>query len=479
MRKVVFVIFVSFLLATLAFVHKGNVPAVKANLPIYQGDLVLNGNNVTTIEGRFDINGSIIVEENATLFMKNVVVNFTEVEDDQFNVTLWKPANGNPRFIVDNATIIANGHKVTLYLFNNSTASIYKLIESEDVKLHFLDNSTALISNSTLEQIWASRYSCVRVADSSFSGGVNGYDHSNVSIVSCTLFHVYALWDSEITVENSTVTHDVYFNCYKVNCSINGLEPGFVHYWRLHENCTIEVSAGGEAPNLTVINTDVAGWSFRFEESSNATVSDSQYVDISIWDSKNINVNCCVLNGTIWIYDSVAHLRDTRVEGRVNTMHNSQLWLINSTFGQIGVIAVNAKIFVVWHLDVHVSDSEGTSVPGANATASYSNMTLAESKLTDAEGFARLELVEGFLTASEWYPVGNYTVQATFETYSNITTVKMIGNQMISLDLSDFIIPEFPSFLILTLFMIATLLAAIVYSKKTNKSQKLQQPHRS
>jgi len=41
------------------------------------------------------------------------------------------------------------------------------------------------------------------------------------------------------------------------------------------------------------------------------------------------------------------------------------------------------------------------------------------------------------------------------------------------------IIPEFPSYLILPLFMIATLLAVIMYSKETSKSRKLQWPHKS
>jgi len=39
-------------------------------------------------------------------------------------------------------------------------------------------------------------------------------------------------------------------------------------------------------------------------------------------------------------------------------------------------------------------------------------------------------------------------------------------------------VPEFPLFFAPPLFMIITLLVAIVYSKKTDKSQKLQQPHR-
>lgn len=64
------------LLFLLAFVIsvKFDRPIVGASSDgVYQGNLILNGNNVTLIEGRFDINGSIIVEENATLILRNAV----------------------------------------------------------------------------------------------------------------------------------------------------------------------------------------------------------------------------------------------------------------------------------------------------------------------------------------------------------------------------------------------------------------------
>jgi len=59
-------------------VYKENIPQIKASSDIHQGDLVLVGNNVTVIEGQFDINGSILVEENATLILRNAVLNFTQ-----------------------------------------------------------------------------------------------------------------------------------------------------------------------------------------------------------------------------------------------------------------------------------------------------------------------------------------------------------------------------------------------------------------
>jgi hypothetical protein len=73
--------------------------------------------------------------------------------------------------------------------------------------------------------------------------------------------------------------------------------------------------------------------------------------------------------------------------------------------------------------------------------------------------------MEKMMNVTGSYPVGNYTVQATYETHSKNTTVSMTENKEIALSL-DFVIPEFPSFLILPLFMIATLLAVIVYKRK-------------
>lgn len=63
------------------------------------------------------------------------------------------------------------------------------------------------------------------------------------------------------------------------------------------------------------------------------------------------------------------------------------------------------------------------------------------------------------------YPVGNYTVEATYDIYSDETSVNMTENKQTTLRL-NFIIPEFPSLIILALFMIATLLAALVYRRK-------------
>jgi hypothetical protein len=113
-----------------------------------------------------------------------------------------------------------------------------------------------------------------------------------------------------------------------------------------------------------------------------------------------------------------------------------------------------------------VIDKLGQNIPSANVTATYPNATVAELKSTDANGVVRLTLTEKMINATGEYLIGNYNVEATYEVYSNSTEVTMTGNQVTTLELEDFVIPEFPSFLALSIFMIATLLAVIVYRRK-------------
>ena len=143
----------------------------------------------------------------------------------------------------------------------------------------------------------------------------------------------------------------------------------------------------------------------------------------------------------------------------------SNSWLLNATCAYL-YMKNSAKVHVSRYLDVRVEDSVGQDVPSANVTATYPNATIAESKLTDSNGWARLTLMEKTMNVTGEYPIGNYTVKATYETHSADTSVHMIENRQIALILEDFVIPEFPSLLILPLFMIATLLAVILYRRK-------------
>jgi len=185
----VIVVLVSCLLVTLTFVQKGIIKTVKASPEMHQGCLILTGNNVTTIEGRFDVNGSIIVEENATLILKNAIINFTQTQNHQFNMTFRNPANGNPRLQVENTTITASNYLLRVRFVDNSSATIYYLNTSPKIILSLSFYSFVLISNSTLE------------------GELYAYSNSAVNVSDSTVMMLWSLDSSTVTVSNCTISH--------------------------------------------------------------------------------------------------------------------------------------------------------------------------------------------------------------------------------------------------------------------------------
>ncbi len=283
------------LLFLLAFVIsvKFDRPIVGASPDgVYQGNLILNGNNVTLIEGRFDINGSIIVEENATLILRNAVLNFTQTADYQFNITFRNPVNGNPRFIVENSTINTNEFYIRIYLYQNSTGDIYKL-KSHGYYWRILfglyDYSVLKVSNSTLSGINPSGYTTVNVTYSSvYTLHPRSYSSANIFNSEIGILSV----DNHVTVTalDSNIYSYALIYARSVNCSIGDLHPGFFSYWNFEENCSAVASSSGWIPNFTIENTDVNLWSFNFQGKSNVTISNSSLHIVDITDSSVASV---------------------------------------------------------------------------------------------------------------------------------------------------------------------------------------------
>jgi hypothetical protein len=445
-----------------AIVHWNGTEWISSQSPVYLGDLTLSDSDVYIIEGRFDINGSIIIEENATLILRNALLNFTQEAHNQFNIILQNPVDGNPRLIVENASIATNGYDLDMHFHANSTAEINELsttLPYVDILLY--DEASVKMSNSTCEHVGAQHSSVISASNSSFYQ-IAAWDYAKTTISNCTLNCIYAGGNTNFTLtKNCTIIDDVQVNAYNLNYSVNGLKPGFISYWNFPLNCS---ATGIWVPNLTVEDTHVGGWSFYSKGHSNVTISNSELYILTFNDFSH-GVFHIITMKELATYDHSEILGFDSMSNRVYLYGNSIIWAINSTttsayyYGQ-------SKVYVCWYLDVHVIDSIGQNVPSANVTATYPNTTLAESKLTGANGWTRLTLMQAMANATGYYPIGTYTVQATYQTYLNITTVDMTGNQQIALTLEDFVVPEFPSTIILPLFMIATLLAVIVCRRK-------------
>jgi hypothetical protein len=346
----------------------------------FQGDLILDDNDVYIIEGRFDINGSIIVKENATLILRNAVINFTQTSDWQHGMSLTNPLNGNPRLEATNTTITST-HKYSI----NLAMDTY-----------------------------------VNVSDSKFVG--------SLPLAYCWLWVSGTAYFHNLTVHgmSTTSSSDIFLSKSYVG-TLNVYSGNvFVYYSSINDTYTYETGIiSMDKCTIVALQT--------FDQSQ-------QYVS----------------NSTIT---------------RISAHNETSVWLVNSTFTE-HYLYNQSRVFVFWYLDTHVIDKLSQDVPSANVTATYPNATVAESMLTDLNGWARLTLMEKMLNATGEYPIGNYTLTATYEIYSNQTEVNMTGNQVVTLRLEDFVVPEFSSILILPMLMTAVLLAFVIRRRKPTHASK-------
>lgn len=400
MRRLFFAILVSILLLTLGLERRAAISNVYASVEVYQGDLVLGGNNVTIIEGYFGINGSVYVEGNATLILRNAVVNFTTARSE---IYMQNPANGNPRLQVENTEFVGVG--------------------SDN---RFSGNSSATFSNSTGNAYFY------------FSEKASG------SMVNSALVGLQARDSSTVSVFNSSLQYvDVVL--IDGNASVVNLSPGFFDLWDFQENCSVVFASITRAPDVVFSKTLVGFWSFSFQNNSTAALTNCELLQLHTNEHAVVDV-----------YDSVI--------GTVELYHQAVTTLTNTTYGLLRPFG-SGGVWVFWCLDVHVVDgslSPGQSVGSANVTAVFPNGTLAGQALSGVDGWMRLTLMEKMKNETGTYAVGSYTVNASYLSYSSGAVVNITGNQAVTLVLEGFVIPEFPSSLVMML-MIVPLLAGIVF----------------
>jgi len=342
---------------------------------IYQGDLILDDNDVYTIEGEFNINGSIIVKENATLILRNAVINFTQTSDWQYIMSFGNPLNGNPRLKATNTTITST-HKYRVNL---------------------------------------AKYTYVNVSDSKFVG--------SLPLAYCWLWVSCTAYFHNLTVHgmSTTSSSDIFLSKSSIG--------------------TLNVYSGS------------------------VSVYDSNIDGANTYGDGIILMDKCTIYALQTSDQSQQYISNSTIT-RISAHKETLVWLVNSTFTE-HYLYNQSRVFVFWYLNVHVIDKLSQDVPSANVTAAYPNATVAESRLTDLNGWARLTLMEKMLNATGEYPIGNYTVTATYGTYSNQTEVNMTGNQVVTLRLKDFVIPEFSSILILPMLMTTVLLAFVIRKRKS------------
>ncbi len=468
MRDLLVIVFACALLVSGAYFQNNLIPVANASdfSSYYSGDLILNGSNVTVIEGWFGINGSIIVEENATLVLRNAVVDFTTVSGIRFNMTFRNPSNGNPRLLIENATLRAEGYTLYLYFYGNSSA-LMSMLAASQVELNFYESSVASIENSTIYRIGVGGNCSINLSDSLLLFDIGVYDSSNVTISSCTIGSLHAE-GGHIDVSNSSITYHVAPRAYSANLTVNGLQPGFFNYWSFRVNCSVAVAPGGKASNIVFRNTQINGWILYLWRFSNATISQSHLKDVFLYNSASALVYGSFCSKVYAFHTSALRINNS-IADSLFSYGSSKLRLMNTRTSTHGSYD-QSEVFVLWYLDVHVKDSDGNDVQMANVTAAFSNSTIAKSALTDANGYARLELLEKKINASGEHPVGNYSIQANSEGCTDRVMVSLTESGEVTLSLVCSVMPDYTLLLVALLIMIIAFSAFMLWRRKRRSS---------
>jgi hypothetical protein len=336
--------------------------------PEYPAMIAYDSSSITFC-GDIEVNGSLLLNENATLRLENTQLNLLQTHDEECNMTFLDCSS----LEVENATVHSN-YAFTIYFRNNSTAVADKFTTPTALARVYAYDSSILDLNS-----FSARY-------------LRTFNSSIVNLFNSAPYYLRSYGDSTFDIVNSTIQKQYSF------------------------------------------------------DSSQVTVTQTDYVI----DLRTYN-------------HSTFHACDSRIEALL-TYNGSTCVLVNSTYNSKQIVD-QSKVYVWWYLDAHVIDSIGQDIPSANVTVSYPNATISKSQLANGDGWARSTLMEKWMNATGEYPVGNYTVDATFGIHTASESVSMTGNQQVTLQLS-FVIPELSSPTILILSILAVSLAALIWEER-------------
>lgn len=297
-------------------------------------------------------------------------------------------------------------------------------------------------------------------------------DHeSHLNMENANIYVLYGIGNAEAQVKDSTIIYSLGIDANTTQCVINETKPGLVTKWNFLENCSVVKGNGGFAPNVTLINVQVNGWGFTFKDSINTVLYNSmftwlEFTDFAETSAYNIHAETVSLN-----HYSRVNATDSNVD-KVELYGQSVIWAVNST-STITQIYGQAMIYVNWYLDVHVVDSLGLDVPGADVTVKCADGTLTASGQTNMTGWVRLTVLSLILNATGPYTLWPHNITAIYGLYENSTMVDVERNIQTTIVLSELIIPEFSSVLALTATLMSATSAAAVLrkSKKASKSR--------
>ena len=252
---------------------------------IYQGDLFITGNTVFSIvDQHFEINGSIYVEDNATLCLNNAILNFTQQRKYQHSLILQSPSGGRPHFKSINSTITSNYFQINWFWDDFEVQISDSMINSSAIALwaHSIPPSycpTVSIANSTIYIFYDLGAGSNQTIYNSNIYAQIGSKWNYINVSASRYFHFSAGRGLNGAMSNSNVSLLLISTAGTGEVSINNVAPGFFEYWNYYSNATL---INAEGPNMTLTNTTVDNWKFIFSDPLDVTLNNSTFYKLEM-----------------------------------------------------------------------------------------------------------------------------------------------------------------------------------------------------
>jgi len=283
------------------------IQAVSAE-EIHQGDIIVNGNTVYSItDQHFKINGSIFIEDNATLYLNNATLEFIQEQRYQHELTLQNPSGGRPHFQCINSNVTSNLEQV---IYGNFDIFLYDDFEVQIVDSFMNKSWTSLfsftsspsyspfvnITNSTIQCLYDFKSgSDVFIDESDFY--LLGGSNNNMDVSSSDIHMFLGQRGMDSTIRDSTVNKMmVYTTSGHGSVSIQNIAPGLVEDWNYYRDATL---VDAEGPNITLLNTQIDNWRFDFGKYLDVTLTDSTFYHLSFEPDIRVLGSMTVIDSTV------------------------------------------------------------------------------------------------------------------------------------------------------------------------------------
>ena len=311
----------------------------------------------------------------------------------------------------------------------------------------FLDTAGE-IYNLTQDIDDSSNTTCVNVTADNVTLDCNGYKIDGV--YSASTYGVYAFGRNNITVKNCNIT-DWWYGVY-LSSSFNSMI--------FNNNLT------NNYHGIEMIDSWQNNISKNFEESVNNDIylSNSSYnsighnsmwnsdIGISFYSASNDNTVFRNIfesfnNYAIYIFQSYDNFfRDSNITSTSDHVYHfasSDTVFLNMSLDKSKITTDAGAVYIKWYLDVRVLDEDDSPLNQANVTGKNKNNVTVFFETTNASGYIeRQNITEFHQNFTGQFSHNNYSINATFLSVSNQTSVNMTGNGIVTMYLTGIPLPS-------------------------------------